>query len=186
MDVRRKADKVKAAVEATEPLMYRLAKILNPTPGIIPSMFIPLHMPSYMRTKDFEKLYWPTFKSLVCNLVDDGYTVQVFFEKNWERYYEYLQELPTGTIAYFEEDDLGEVKKKLGTKICIMGNYPISMLRLNTKQECLDKAKEIIDKAAPGGGYLFTMDKSILALSDAKPENLIAVCDFVHDYGVYK
>jgi hypothetical protein len=185
LDVRRDPGRVKAAVEATLPLMYKLAKIVNPTPGTIPSIFIPLHMPSYMRTKDFEELYWPTFKKLVDDLIADGYTLQIFFEKNWTRYYDYLQELPTGVIAYFEEDDLGVAKEKLGKKLCLMGNFPISMLRLNTKEECLDKAKEILDKAAPGGGYMFCMDKSILSLADAKPENLIAVCEFIHEYGVY-
>lgn len=186
MDIRRCPEKVLEAVEATTPLMYRLAKILNPNPATIPSLFMPLHMPSYMRTKDFEKLYWPSFKQLVTDLVRDGYTIQIFFEKDWSRYYDYLQELPTGVIAYFEEDDIGLVKEKIGSKLCIMGNFPITMLRLNTKQECIDKAKEILDKAAPGGGYLFCMDKSILTLSDAKPENLIAVHEFVHEYGVYK
>ncbi|HHX73917.1 MAG TPA: hypothetical protein GX699_03335 [Firmicutes bacterium] len=185
-DVRRDPGRVQAAAEATLPLMYKLAKILNPTPGIIPSIFIPLHMPSYMRTTDFEKLYWPTFKKLVDDLIADGYTLQIFFEKNWTRYYDFLQDLPTGVIAYFEEDDLGVAKEKLGKKLCLMGNFPITMLRLSSKQECIDKAKEILDKAAPGGGYLFCMDKSILSLSDAKPENLIAVCEFVHEYGVYK
>lgn len=185
MDIRRDPGRLQAAVEATAPLMYRLGKILNPNPGTIPSIFIPLHMPSYMRTKDFEKLYWPTFKKLVCDLVEDGYTLQIFFEKNWTRYYEFLQELPRGVIAYFEEDDLGVAKEKIGDTLCLMGNYPITMLRLNTKQECIDKAKEILDKAAPGGGYMFCMDKSILTLSDAKPENLIAVSEFVHEYGKY-
>ncbi|NTW71771.1 MAG: hypothetical protein HGA49_05955 [Eubacteriaceae bacterium] len=186
MDIRRDPGRVLAAVEASAPLMYRLAKILNPNPGTIPSIFMPLHMPSYMRTKDFEKLYWPSFKKLVCDLVGEGYTMQIFFEKDWTRYYDYLQELPTGVIAYFEDDDLGVVKEKIGKKLCIMGNYPITMLRQSTKQQCIDKAKEIVDKAAPGGGYLFCMDKSILDLSDAKPENLIAVSEFVHEYGVYK
>lgn len=186
MDVRRDPGRLKAAVEATLPLMYRLGKIANPTPGTIPSLFIPLHMPSYMRTIDFENLYWPTFKKLVDDLIADGYTLQIFFEKNWERYYDFLQEMPRGVIAYFEEDDLGVVKEKIGKNVCIMGNYPITMLRLNTKQQCIDKAKEILDKAAPGGGYLFCMDKSILTIDDAKPENLIAVSEFVHEYGVYK
>ncbi|KPU42514.1 uroporphyrinogen decarboxylase (URO-D) [Oxobacter pfennigii] len=186
MDVRRNPNKVKEAVEATLPIMYKVAKLVNPVPSITNSLFIPLHMPSYMRTKDFENLYWPTFKRLVVDLINDGYTLQIFFEKNWTRYYEFLQELPKGVIAYFEEDDMGVVKEKIGKQMCIMGNFPITMLRLNTKQECIDKAKEIIDKAAPGGGYMFCMDKSILSLSDAKPENLIAVSEFVHEYGVYK
>ncbi|HCX64540.1 MAG TPA: uroporphyrinogen decarboxylase [Eubacteriaceae bacterium] len=186
MDIRRNPTKLKEAAEATTALMYKLAKIINPVPGILPSTFIPLHMPSYMRTKDFEKLYWPSFKKLVDDLINDGYTLQIFFEKDWSRYYDFLQELPTGVIAYFEEDDLGVVKDKIGDKLCLMGNYPIRMLRMNTKQQCIDKAKEIVDKAAPGGGYLFCMDMSILDINDAKPENLIAVSEFVHEYGVYK
>ncbi|NPV43531.1 MAG: uroporphyrinogen decarboxylase [Firmicutes bacterium] len=185
-DMRRYPEKVRLAAEASLPLMIKLAKLTNPTPGIIPSVFIPLHMPPYMRTIDFEKLYWPTFEKLCRTLTSEGYTLQIFFEKNWTRYYDYLQELPKGIIGYFEEDDLGVVKEKLGKTMCIMGNFPVNMLKLNTKQECIDKAKEIIDKAAPGGGYMFTVDKSILLLNDAKPENLRAVNEFVHEYGTYK
>ena len=143
-------------------------------------------MPSYMRTKDFEKLYWPSFKALIDELVGEGYTIQVFFEKNWTRYYEFLQDLPKGVIGYFEEDDLGVVKEKLGKKMCIMGNMPLSILRTGTVQQCVDTAKEIIDKAAPNGGYLFTTDKSLLTVKDVKAENFRAVNEFVHEYGIYK
>ncbi|MGL4607132.1 MAG: uroporphyrinogen decarboxylase family protein [Eubacteriaceae bacterium] len=186
MDVRRCPEKVKEAAEAAIPLMAKLAKLSNPTPGTIASVFMPLHMPSYLRTKDFEKLYWPSFKALVEEIIEAGYSIQIFFEKNWTRYYEFLQDLPKkGIIGYFEEDDLGVVKEKLGKNMCIMGNMPLSILRTGTPQQCIDVAKEIIDKGAPGGGYLFTTDKSLLTLNDVIPENFRAVNEFVHNYGIY-
>lgn len=186
MDIRRHSEQIRQAAEVSTPLMAKLARLSNPTPGGSASIFMPLHMPSYMRTKDFEKLYWPSFKVLIDELVGEGYTIQVFFEKNWTRYYEFLQDLPKGVIGYFEEDDLGVVKEKLGKKMCIMGNMPLSILRTGTVQQCVDTAKEIIDKAAPNGGYLFTTDKSLLTVKDVKAENFRAVNEFVHEYGIYK
>ncbi|MFZ7121429.1 MAG: uroporphyrinogen decarboxylase family protein [Eubacteriaceae bacterium] len=186
MDIRRCPGKLEEAVEVTLPLMVKLAKLLNPVPSATQSIFVPLHMAPFMSNKNFERFYWPTFKKFCEEITKDGYTMQIFFEKNWSRYYDYLQELPKGIVGYFEEDDLGVVKENLGKTMCIMGNFPTTMLNLNSKQECIDKAKEIVDKAAPGGGFMFTMDKSVLLLQDAKPENLKAVTDFVHEYGVYK
>ncbi len=187
MDIRRHASQLKEAAEASTPLMAKLARLTNPTPGTEAAVFMPLHMPSYMRTKDFEKLYWPSFKALIEDLTSDGYRIQIFFEKNWTRFYEFLQDLPKkGVIGYFEEDDLGVVKEKLGKQMCIMGNMPLSLLRTGTVEQCVDKAKEIIDKAAPDGGYLFTTDKSLLTVGDVKAENFRAVNEFVHEYGIYQ
>lgn len=49
----------------------------------------------------------------------------------------------------------------------------------------MDKAKEILDIMAPGGGYIFGFDKMALTLGDINLENLAAVTDFVREYGKY-
>ncbi len=52
-----------------------------------------------------------------------------------------------------------------------------------TGQEVRDDVKRNIDALAPGGGYVFNTVHNIQA--DVPPENILAMCDALHDYGVY-
>lgn len=47
------------------------------------------------------------------------------------------------------------------------------------------KAKELIDIMAPGGNYFFNFDKSALSITDVKPENHVAVLEYVIENGKY-
>lgn len=109
----------------------------------------------------------------------------VFCENDWTRYLDYLNDLPAGTLFMFEYGDPKQIKDKLGYKFLIQGLYPISLIKQGTKQECLDKAKELLDIMMPGGGYLFGFDKNPLTLGDINMENYIAVAEFVHEYATY-
>ena len=59
---------------------------------------------------------------------------------------------------------------------------PLAFYHTHTKQECLDYAKEICDACAPGGGFIFSMDKYGLSARDIQKENMQAVFHFVHEY----
>ena len=144
-----------------------------------------MHMAPYMRTKDFERFYWPTFKRYVEALDEAGVGATIFVEQDWSRYYDYLFELPENTMMIFEEGNPSEVKEKLGKKHILAGFYPMGVLKTGTEQECLDKAKEIVDILAPGGKYIFTLDKNLLTIRDINPENLKTVLRFVKEYAVY-
>lgn len=146
-----------------------------------------LHLPPFIRAKDFEKTYWPSFKKYIETFAVQGYKFAILFEKNWSHLYEYLQELPAGCIlGFFEEDDLKVVKEKLSKNMCIAGGISTNDLMYKSPQECIDVAKKIIDDVAPGGGFVFSTDKALLGKNDAKKECMIAVNEFVHEYGVYK
>ena len=184
-DVRRHPDKVVAACEAVLPLMVKKGKL--PVPGALGFSFIPLHMAPYMRNKDFEKFYWPTFKKLVEELVAMGQNVQLFVESDWMRYLDYLNELPENTIMRFEYGDPKLVADKLGKKHILSGFYPVTILQTGTKEQCIDKAKELMDILAPTGKYWFQADKSIIS-TDAEgkvAENLFAVLDYTMNNGSY-
>lgn len=183
LDIRRCPQKVLDACEAVTPMMIKAG--LNQTSSTRLKTFIPLHMAPYLREKDFAKFYWPSFKATVEGLVAAGAGVFLFVEQDWMRYLDYLYELPKGTLMMFEYGDPKVIKEKLGKKHIISGLYPISILGNGTKQQCIDKAKELIDILAPGGNYIFGLDKAVLNLSDAKPENIIAVNKFVREYAVY-
>ena len=58
-------------------------------------------------------------------------------------------------------------------------------LQTATEKECVDKAKELIDILAPGGGFIFNTDKSLYSLAGPIADNLKAVIETVRTYGVY-
>ena len=84
-----------------------------------------------------------------------------------------------------EYGDPQKFKDKLGKKMVLGGFYPITLLKTGTKQQCIDKAKELIDILAPGGNYFFCFDKSALNLEDINTENYVAVLEYVLDNGKY-
>ena len=186
-DMRRQPEKLKAAIESfvdfTIGLATRGAEKMDPFPWV----FTPLHIPTFLGPKKFGEFYWPSYKKLLLALHERGVKVFAYLEGNWENYYEFLQELPKSFfIGNFEDDDVFKAKKLLGDRITISGGMTLNKLKYGTKQECIDYAKKLVDHCAPGGGYIFSTDLVLLSKGDVNVENLIAVNDFVHEYGVYK
>lgn len=183
MDVRRMPEKIAEACEALYPIVFK--KGMPADVNDSGTVFLPLHMPTFMREKDFAKLWWPSFKRMIDEYASLGVHCQLFCEDNWMRYLDYLYELPANTRLMFEYGDAKVIKEKLGKKHIITGLFPVTMLKTHTKEECLDKAKEMLDLLAPGGKYLFNLDKNPLTINDIKLENLSAVTEYIRDHGVY-
>ncbi len=103
MDVRRMPEKLAEACEAVYPIMFK--KGLPSKPTGYSSIFLPLHMPTYIREKDFAKLWWPSFKRMIDEYASLGIQCKLYCEDDWTRYLDYLYELPTNTILVFEYGD---------------------------------------------------------------------------------
>lgn len=182
-DIKRRPEKV---IEATEALLPLLCKFALPQEiSDIGSTFMPCHLPTFLRTKEFEKFFYPGFSKLIHATAETGQTFSVFCEDDWTRYLDYLQDLPQGTRFQFEYGDPKLIKEKLGKDHIICGLYPSGMLKTHSKQQCIDKAKELIDILAPGGNYYFNFDKAPLSLATTNLENYYAVIDYVADNAFY-
>ncbi len=80
--------------------------------------------------------------------------------------------------------DIGDVKRKYGDRICIMGNIDCAELLCHgSKQEIGRAVRQCIKKGAPGGGLIISSSNSIH--SGVKPQNYAAMIDAVHEYGTY-
>ncbi len=186
-DVRRCPDKLAAAAMAiyqniNVPVTHAMMR--QPQPDKYITLF--LHMPPFIRPKDFEKVYWPTFKAFIEQFAGLGYKFMILFEKNWEHLYDYLRELPRGHIlGFFEEDDLRKTKAALGNVMCIGGGIRTIDLYLKTPAQCVDIAKGLIEDLAPGGGFVFTTDRIMNSGTDGNPECLKAVGDYVREHTYY-
>lgn len=183
-DIRRHKSEVKEACEALLPLMIQKACVAPPVAHQM--VFMPLHMPPYLSEKVFGELWWPTFKQMVETLVEKGHYLYIFFEGDWTRYYDYLEELPAGRIlGRFEYADPRVIKDRLGKIMSVTGFFPVTIIAQGTKEACLDKTKELMDILAPGGGYAFGFDKITTSVRDINMENITAVNAYVREHGKY-
>jgi hypothetical protein len=182
-DLRRYPEKVIEACEALTPLLIKKGQIIGaPKFG---SISIPLHMGPFLKTKDFEKFYWPSLKKQVEILTEMGINVNLFVEDDYTRFLDYLQELPADTILRFEFGDPKLFTEKLGKKFIISGFYPISVLHEGTKERCIDEVKKLLDITMANGRYWFVPDKGAMDTHGNFAENLKAVHEYVLENGVY-
>lgn len=182
-DMRRVPDKVAAACDAVYPLMVKagVPQILNSNSRA----YSFLHMPTYMSEKNFSKFWWPSFLKMCQKHASMGIQTEAFCEDNWDRYLDYLLELPSNSILSFEYGDMQKIKDKLGKKHIITGLYPLTLLKTGTRQQCIDKAKEMLDILAPGAKYIFNFDKVIITANSINLDNLVAVTEYVRDHSKY-
>lgn len=186
-DIRRQPEDVLAASNAMlDVILPALVPQGKPGKDGFSNVFIPLHLPTFLRPDDYKNYYQPTFKYVTQYLLDKGYNVVYFMEADWTPYLDYLQELPDGNITcIFEIGDLVEIKKKVGNKVTVMGGMTTELLKTGTIQQNVDRAKWCLDNLAPGGNYIYGTDINLVYKDDAKIENLVAATQYVHEYGVY-
>lgn len=186
VDMHRCPEYVELACEALLPLMFRWGLTgYHGQPRTLPAIFIPLHMPPFLNPRQFDRFYWPTFEKLINGLTRKGYTVALFIEGDWSKFYDHLGTLNPNVIGIFEYGDMKVIKEKVGKNMCIMGNYPIEALKSDSIERCVDIAKRLIDVGAPGGGYIFTTGKALLRGKDLDFKKLQAVHNYVIENGKY-
>lgn len=79
--------------------------------------------------------------------------------------------------------DLALVKKKVGDKLCLMGNIDVSHdLVYGTKEEVYNAVKYAIKTAGPGGGFMVSPANMH---PDVKVQNLKWMVEATHEFGKY-
>ncbi|KPU43155.1 uroporphyrinogen decarboxylase (URO-D) [Oxobacter pfennigii] len=179
-DLRRQAENMGKACEAMLPIYMKPLENLTDK---LPFAGTTIHCPTYLRTSDFEKYFWPTYKKMLLFAHEKGSKTSITGEGDMSRFYDLLLDLPKASVILkLEKDDIFYAKKKIGNHVAIIGNFPSSYIKYKSKQECLDMAKRIMDECAPGGGFIFGIDLPALSVSDVNAENMQAIFQFVHDY----
>ena len=149
-------------------------------------VFIPMHRGSagFMSDAQFAKFYWPGFKALILGLIDAGLTPIPLFEGDYTPRLSYLQELPPKKIyAHFDTVDRIKAKKAIGDIMCFWGNVPASLMCSGTPQQVKDDVKTLIDIFGDNGGLI--IDSTMGLPDESRPENVQALTEAVHEYGVY-
>jgi len=184
-DIRRCPEKV---CEASDIMVEYYCKDIRKQPRIPYSMATSaLHLAPFLKPADFEKVYWPYFRKLVETSFECGHQSKLLFEKSWKHVFDFLDELPKNCICgYFEkEDGFGNVVKRFGDKMIIVGGIESDLLARGTVEQVEAQVKDTIDKYCGDGGVMMATDLPIIYKVDAKPENYKAAMETVRKYGNY-
>jgi len=184
-DLFERPDKVLAACEALRPHLLHVALA-----GADPDKKVPIGFwmhrgcVPFVSPEHFQKFHWPTLKPIIEQIWAQGHQVLFYAEGNWDAHLDSFTELPDRSIVYHvDQGDIFRVHKVIGHKFCISGGIPNYLLGLGTPDEVRSYCKKVIDGVAGDGGYI--MDAGAIIQNDAKVENVKAMTEFTHEYGVY-
>lgn len=184
IDMFRRPDKVIQACERLVPIAIDMV-LRRPGERPTPLIFMPLHKGAdgFMSDEQFHTFYWPTLKAVIEGLVEEGYIPFLFAEGRYGSRLEAIMDVPKGCTAWlFDQTDMARAKATIGQVACIEGNVPLSLIYAGTPQETKQYAKELIETAGPGGGYIL----NIGAVADTgNPENLHAMIEAAREFGRY-
>jgi uroporphyrinogen-III decarboxylase len=138
----------------------------------------------FMSNEQYEEFYWPYLKQLLIGLVEADLRPVAIFEGECDGVLEFLPELPPGKIiGHFDKIDRRKAKRLIGNVMCFWGNVSSSLLCHGTPREVRDDVKELIDIFGDNGGLI--VDGAMGIPDDAKPENVQAMTEAAHEFGVF-
>lgn len=189
LDIRRRPEEVKAACEALADVMIHYVEAAYPVPEEgFPPVCAWVHLPPMISPRQFDTLFWPSFQRVCQTLSNKGYYLYLQFQGDYMdgRYFDYYAQLPSRrTMIAVEKQDFQYALDTIGKEHYISCSYPLRYLTNYSAQECIQRAKELLDMGMARGNFFFGFDKPPLNLSDAKPEKLKTMLQFVNEYGLY-
>jgi uroporphyrinogen-III decarboxylase len=185
MDMYQVPDKLLALIDIFTPLTIGGA-IMNAKQSGNNGVFIPMHRGAggFMSDEHFAKFYWPCFRALLLGLIEAGLTPIPLFEGDYTPRLTFLQELPPKKIVgHFDHIDRKKAKNLIGDVMCFWGNVPSSLMCAGTPEQVKEDVKELIDVFGDNGGLI--IDSTMGLPDESRPENVQALTEAVHEFGVY-
>jgi hypothetical protein len=182
LDMYRRKDQLLAAMDKAGVFILRQAlAAAERSPSKF--VFIPIHwaFDGFMSLPQFKTFFWPSFRTLLLKLIENGLHPLVLWEGDCSSRLEVIADIPRGKAVYwFERTDLLRAKQVLGDVVCLRGNVPASMLTTGTPDQVDACCRSLIENVGRGGGFI--LDGGIGIPDEAKHENVKAMFDAVHKY----
>ena len=129
-----------------------------------------------LNKKQFEEFYWPQAKEILETTAEKGKLTYIYIESVIGRFADYFQDVPKGSaIMHLETDDIFEIREKL-PNMPLAGGMTTELLGGGTKEECVARAKKLIEELGPG--YVMSQNKMLSFKNDCKRENQLAVNEY--------
>jgi hypothetical protein len=185
MDMFRYPDKLLKGVEVMTDLIIH-SILHHPMASKALTVIFPLHKGAdgWMSPKQFETFYWPSLKKVMDALINEGIICLMFAEGGYNTRLESIADFPKGSVVWwFDQTDMAKAKKVLGSKFCIQGNVPSSLIVTGSPADVKERCRKLIEDCGKGGGYILGAG---CVADDPKLENLRAMMAAVKEYGVYR
>ena len=69
--------------------------------------------------------------------------------------------------------DIAELKKRIGKKVCLIGNVNCGLLDTGTDEQAIESARYALKHGMPGGGYIFSTSNCVYTGMDLRRYDLI-------------
>jgi uroporphyrinogen decarboxylase len=69
--------------------------------------------------------------------------------------------------------DMAEIKRRVGNRVCLIGNVNCGLLDTGTEQECVESARYALKHGMPGGRYIFSTSNCVYTGMDLRRYELI-------------
>lgn len=141
---------------------------------------------TFLSPRQFEKFALHDLRELSDYLIAHGVTPVLHMDNDWTPLFRFFTDWPRGKcIANLDgNSDIVEAKRMLGDVMCIMGDIPATLLKLGEPDEVRDYCRRLIDEVGAGGGFILSSGCDVPI--DARPENVKAMIQSVHDHGRYR
>lgn len=185
--MRRAPDKIESFVrrwdaEHIDPLVEKILTGKGPSDKYCFDASIMMLAQNILNPKQFERFYWPSLEKLLDAYAAKGMSVRIFAEGSVMRYAGYFAKYPKGLLSFHLEQDDPFVFRETLPNAAIIGGMSTDLLSGGSVEDCVARARELCEGLGADGGYIFSENKMLSYRSDARAENLAAVCRFVRDY----
>jgi uroporphyrinogen-III decarboxylase len=189
LDIYRRGDKVKAALDAmvddmTEDAISCMRAAGPPSPTGIPGIMMACERGSgqYYNLKIFERFVWPYIKKMTLAWAKEGYVTTLHFDTDWTLNMPYLKELPRGMVICELDSttDIFKAHEILKGHTCFMGDVPPSISSHGTVKDMEDYCKKLIDIVGKDTGLI--LSNGCAVPPDTKDENFRMMMDMAKNY----
>lgn len=185
VDLLEQPDKVLAACEALMPHLCAVALATADPEKMVPvGLWMHRGCTPFVTPEQFDRFYWPTLRPIIEELWKNGVQTLFYAEGNWDHHLETFATLPEQSIVFHaDRGDIFKAHRAFGGRFCLSGGIPNFLLAYGTPEEVRAKVREVIEGVAGDGGYV--LDASAIMQNDTTVENVRAMCDAAHEFGVY-
>jgi len=167
-------DLIRRILNMTTDFTIRWLKAQEGVNGTLKRVYFFDHTPARVGPAHFEEFVFPYISTV---LEEFSYAIRIYHicEKNILHVLPRMGEL--GIDVLYSAADFSVVKKKLGEKVCLMGNLsPIELLRKGTPDEIRMQCRLLIDAVSvPEGGYILAPSGAYIP--GTPEENIRAMID---------
>jgi hypothetical protein len=184
LDLRRRPETVRQACDV---ILADRKRILSQFPVKEHSYPYPFastvyHVECFLSPAQFDEYYFNHFKEVCLPYMEAGAKFFLKGEGSFIKTLDRFRQLPKGSVVFMlDQDDPFEVYKEIGDWQTVATGITADLLKMGTKEECVDFVKRSFDTFAPGGGFIFMQNKPLLCATDAKTENLLAVYETANE-----